>query len=115
MARYQYLVLTTADPDRVDEFHHWYDTEHLRDVVAVPGVASARRYKVMQRSPAGLPEVPWDSFAIYEIDSDEPNEVLSRITETWYAGGMVTTETLRMEPLLTMLAEPAGEYPPAQR
>ncbi len=33
------------DPSREDAFNDWYDTEHLPQLAAVPGVLSARRYR----------------------------------------------------------------------
>ncbi|MBB5215324.1 hypothetical protein HNQ49_002016 [Parapusillimonas granuli] len=35
-----------------DEYHHWYNTRHLPDILAVPGVALARRYSVSSKMPA---------------------------------------------------------------
>lgn len=111
MARYQFLVLTSAVPGRVEEFDDWYDNRHLAEVVAVPGVVSARRYKVLGSMPNGLPDVGWTSFAIYEIDADDPQVVVDRIGETSQSGAMMISDTLRMEPVLTMIAQPAGEHP----
>ena len=33
-------------PEREEEFNSWYDLEHLRQVVALPGFVRARRYRV---------------------------------------------------------------------
>lgn len=111
MAKVQYLVLASATPGDVAEFDRWYDEEHLEDVVAVEGVTSARRYRISESTPMGMPDFGWTSLAIYEIDAADPQAVLAKITETWYAGGMRTTDTLRMEPLLTAIAKPAGSWP----
>jgi hypothetical protein len=37
-------VMIDAEPECEDEFHGWYDEEHLPALVAVPGILSARRF-----------------------------------------------------------------------
>lgn len=57
------LFLAYSDPGSVpeDEFHDWYDNEHLPARLTVPGFASAARY----READGLTP-PW--LAVYEIE-----------------------------------------------
>lgn len=57
------LFLAYSDPGPVpeDEFHDWYDNEHLPARLTVPGFESAARY----RAADGL-EPPW--VAVYEIE-----------------------------------------------
>jgi hypothetical protein len=47
MATYYYVVLTSAKPGQLEEFHRWYDEQHIPDVVNVPGVKSAKRFKLL--------------------------------------------------------------------
>lgn len=42
-----------------EEFHHWYDTDHIPVRMAVPGFAAASRYEAVEGSPRYL--------AIYEL------------------------------------------------
>ena len=46
MATHHYVVLTSAKPGRLEEFEHWYDNQHLHDLMAVPEVKSAKRYRL---------------------------------------------------------------------
>ena len=39
------LAAMNVDPAVEDEFNTWYDTEHLPQLAAVPGVLTARRFK----------------------------------------------------------------------
>ena len=57
------LFLAYSDPGSVpgDEFHDWYDNEHLPARLTVPGFESAARY----RAADGLAP-PW--LAVYEIE-----------------------------------------------
>jgi hypothetical protein len=43
MSRYEFLVLTRPVSGTKDEFNRWYDEQHLRDVLAVPGFVGARK------------------------------------------------------------------------
>jgi len=62
-----FLVFTKPVEGKEDEFNHWYDTQHLHDVVKVPGVVSAQRYEVAHPGPGGG-EATNRYLAIYEID-----------------------------------------------
>jgi hypothetical protein len=58
---YIYLVVTEfASPDHEAEWCDWYDTVHIPDMLSVPGVRHATRYR----------EIGGDSLyvAIYDID-----------------------------------------------
>jgi hypothetical protein len=71
------LFLAYSDPGPVpeDEFHDWYDNEHLPARLTVPGFDSAARY----RAADGL-EPPW--LAVYEI---EPGTLDSPAYKALYA------------------------------
>ena len=60
-------------PDREEELNAWYDTEHLRQVVALPGFVRARRYSV--------DDAPLKYLAWYETvdESVEPAPDFQRI------------------------------------
>ena len=44
-----------------DEFNQWYNTEHLQELLAVPGVLNAARYEATSSGPKHL--------AMYELES----------------------------------------------
>lgn len=54
-------VWLDASPEREEELVRWYETEHLRDRLAVPGFLSARRYVSLQGEPKHI--------ALYELTS----------------------------------------------
>jgi hypothetical protein len=49
-APWHYVVATDGLPAQEADFDAWYDTEHLPGLAAVPGVASAARYRVVEGS-----------------------------------------------------------------
>jgi hypothetical protein len=59
-----YLVYTDLVDERHDaEFNAWYDTRHLPQLTAVPGILDAARYVAVKGGPKYL--------AVYELESPE--------------------------------------------
>jgi hypothetical protein len=76
MPKAVWLVATKCtDPAREEEFNRWYDNTHLPDLLAVPGIVAARRYKLS--GPANPKEPEAQYLAVYEVDSDTPDAVVS--------------------------------------
>jgi hypothetical protein len=96
-----------------DEFNAWYNTEHLAQIAAVPGVLTAHRYRAREGYPAWY-------MALYELrapsvyDSDAFRAVLAgptpwsrRIATLYGANREVTVGQL----LLSIGAPPAASAP----
>src|SRR5579862_3561067 len=60
------LALTNCLPGREAEFNRWYDDVHVKDLVAVPGIGAARRYRVVAAK--DLPPSPYDYLTVYRTD-----------------------------------------------
>jgi hypothetical protein len=60
------------DPSQDDDYNSWYDHKHLHDVVTVPGVIAATRYKLVPDIELlpGAQGVPQRYLAIYEIEGE---------------------------------------------
>jgi hypothetical protein len=58
-ASWLHIVRVDVDPSIEDEFNHWYDVEHIPEILACPGWLSARRYVVQDGGPRYA--------AVYEI------------------------------------------------
>lgn len=58
-----FLIYTDVDPQHEDEFNDWYNTEHLPELLAVPGILAAARYEAVKGGPKYL--------AAYEIESTD--------------------------------------------
>lgn len=57
-----YLVYTDLVEDKYDEaFNAWYDTRHLPQLKAIPGILDAARYVAVKGGPKYL--------AVYELES----------------------------------------------
>ena len=68
MAKSVLMVLTNPVAGKEDEFNDWYTNVHIREIVEVPGIVSAQRFKLAeaQSGPVGSHEY----LAIYEVEGD---------------------------------------------
>jgi hypothetical protein len=58
-----FLVYADIDPRHEDEFNAWYNSEHLPELLSLPGFLDAGRYVAYKGVPRYL--------AVYELDSTE--------------------------------------------
>ena len=58
-----FLVYVDIDAKDAKEFNEWYNTEHLPELLAVPGILAAARYEAVKGGPKYL--------ACYELDNVE--------------------------------------------
>jgi hypothetical protein len=91
MAKYLLVALSNAKPGRDDDYNFWYDTVHLADVCALPGVISGRRFEAHTQSPV-RPEANY--LALYEIEAEDPSIVLAELHRRAQAGEMALTDAL---------------------
>ena len=69
MAKYIMFVMTNCEPGKDEEFNEWYDKIHLPDVLKVPGVVAAQRYKLTdEQRRETRPDFGY--LAAYEVESN---------------------------------------------
>jgi hypothetical protein len=75
MTRYLLLAMNgpTPGPGDEDTYNRWYDEVHVPDLMAIPGVLSARRYKVLDSKLPESARLPYVSA--YEIETDSIDAV----------------------------------------
>ena len=80
MAKGLLIVLTKpSSEDREEEFNEWYDDTHLVDLVNVPGVTSASRYKLADAQVVEGASLGNPYLAIYELEGDDLSQVTAAI------------------------------------
>jgi len=73
-----FMVMVDVPADKEEEFNHWYNEEHLAELLAVPGVLSAARYEAIRSGPKHL--------AFYELENADvvrSEAFTSRPTTEW--------------------------------
>jgi hypothetical protein len=97
------LVLTNAVEGKDQEFNEWYTSRHVRDILAISGVVSAQRFRFL----AGREGFGY--LALYEIESEHPEAVLSAIRERDRNGTHLISEAVDRIHLFAGLFEPMTE------
>jgi hypothetical protein len=100
MAKGKLLALSNAVAGREDEFNTWYDQQHLPDLLRVPGVVAAQRYKGVVGK--------WSYLAVYELDGD-PKTILGEIGKRAGTPAMPLTDAMDRETMHTCVFTPIGE------
>jgi hypothetical protein len=95
-----FVVLTTAaTPEQDEAFNDWYDKVHLPEVVEVPGITSARRFKRVGAQTTDDASLGTDDvyLAIYELDGDFES-VAAAIPQRATDGTFTMTDSIRTDP-----------------
>lgn len=105
--RYVIAVLTNPAKGREAEFNDWYDNQHIPDVLAIPGVLSARRYELAH---AQRMEAPWPYgyFAFYEVETDDLPALVDDMRQRGGTASMPMSDALDPQ-RLTLFFAPLGD------
>jgi hypothetical protein len=94
-----------TSPDLEDKYNEWYDNVHLKDVLAIPGISSATRFKLgstQQSRTLDVSEPPY--LAIYDIEADDIQSVIDEI------GNRVRTPLMEISDAISMAHTKAVVY-----
>jgi hypothetical protein len=96
MAKHVFVVFTNPQEGQDDIYNAWYSGVHLQDVLQVPGIIAAQRFKLsdVQRD---LPPFPWRYLALYEIETDDLNHTLAALRERAGTSAMVISDAVSPE------------------
>jgi hypothetical protein len=100
-----YVETMPVSPDKEADYHKWYNETHLAQITSVDGIVSARRF------------APTDGngpfIAIYELDCDDLDAAVQRLSEFSATGNMTGLENLAMDPKpAPKLYREIGSYEP---
>jgi len=94
MGKYVLVVPSSAKDGRDADYNDWYNTTHIHDLLAIPGIKVGRRYVPSAASP--MPP-PANYLAIYEIECDDIGAVMGEMNNRAMAGQMALTDALDMD------------------
>jgi len=104
--RMKLVALTRPHPGREAEYHEWYDTKHLPELVNLLGMAGAQRYKLAARL-MGSDENEF--LAIYDIEADDPTAFLAAIGAASKSGELTQSDAQDFGSCYTALFTEHGE------
>ena len=83
-----------VSPDRETDFNDWYDNVHVPQVLAnVPGITGASRFVISDASPV---RPAHRYLAVYDIEADEPGDVVRSLGEAVAAGKLDMSDAMDM-------------------
>lgn len=94
--RYNLIALTNPVAGREAEFDQWYDEVHLADVLKLPGVTGAQRFRLSDTQYRTGPH-PWTSMAVYEIEIDDISETFEALKAASGTDRMPLSDALQDE------------------
>jgi hypothetical protein len=80
------IVLSNAVAGRESEYNEWYTHVHLPEVLQVPGLVAAQRFKLGKAQREGAPPSQWQYAAIYELETDDPGAAMAEIKRQTLTG-----------------------------
>ncbi|WP_156681287.1 hypothetical protein [Sphingomonas profundi] len=98
---HQLIVLSNATAGEEDAFNLWYDEVHLPDVLAVPGIAAARRFTLAEGA-------EWRFAAIYDMTGDDPAATVADLVARVADGRIAMTDAFDMASFRMLTATPCG-------
>ena len=63
------IVWVDIPAEKEDDFNHWYNEEHLAELLSVPGVLSAARYEATSSGPKHMAVYELENSAVVETDA----------------------------------------------
>ena len=90
------VVMMQVDPEDEADFNRWYDEEHLRERLEIPGYISARRFKLQEGTDGML-----NFLCIWELEDASPlhsemyQQQRARMTELHRRANAVIKERAR--------------------
>jgi hypothetical protein len=104
-----FLALSNPTSDSVEaDFNQWYDDVHAKEVLALPGVNSCRRFKLAPSQIMPDDDAAGRRFlALYEVDVDDWKSFADAMG-TGFAEGKITInpDLLQLDPMvMTMVFE----------
>jgi hypothetical protein len=78
-AKHRLVIFTESKPGQEDEFNHWYNEIHVKDLLRIDGIESVQRFQISEMDPAQPATHRW--LGIYELSRD-PQEVVDALLAT---------------------------------
>lgn len=99
MSSYKYIVLSNPVAGREEEYNDWYSNTHIRDVVKVPGIVAAQRFKAASDS-------PYAYVAVYDLEGPDPDAILNDMRSRAGTAEMLISNSLDKTRVLSVLFDP---------
>lgn len=114
MSKHVFVVLTNATGGRDEEFNEWYNKQHIPDVLQIPGIVAAQRFRLGNAQMDGM-STPWRYAALYEFETNDVAGVLKDLAARVGTPAMVMSDTLDMNSVGAYVFAPIAERVTAEQ
>jgi hypothetical protein len=97
MPKYTFIVMTNPTAGKEAEFNEWYDTNHIPDVLNVPGFVSGHRFRLADTQFGGESSKAYKYLAIYEIETDDRPATLKELRARGATADIVPSDAIDMK------------------
>lgn len=105
--KYNLIALTNPLPGQEKAFNDWYTDVHLADVLRLPGVVAAQRFRMSDTQHRPGP-FEYAYMAIYEIESDDIQITLDKLSEVSGTDAMPLSPALSPDRMVWILEPITG-------
>ncbi|MDB5970046.1 MAG: hypothetical protein JWQ90_2496 [Hydrocarboniphaga sp.] len=91
------IAFTNPLPGKEDEYNQWYDKVHLKEVVAIDGFISGRRFKLAPHQMGGA-EHQYRYMVMYEVESGKSKTIIEKL--------VATMPGMRIDPVVDLAESP---------
>jgi hypothetical protein len=105
---YRFMVFSNPVQGREQEYEEWYDNQHFRDLLAIPGFVAVQRFRLTEAQ-ARPGEHPHQYLVVWEIETDDLAAVFEMIHERRADGRIVQSGAYDRTTSATHTWEPVTE------
>ncbi len=109
MAKYTFVVMTNPTAGKEAEFNEWYNTNHIPDVLNVPGFVCAQRFRIADAQLGGEASKAYKYLALYEIETDDLAGVLKELRARGGTPEIVPSDAIDMKNVGSFIFTPVAE------
>ena len=102
-----FIALANPSDGREDDFNAWYNSQHVPDVVSIPGFKGAERFKLA--IPFLDPLAGGQYLTVYDVDTNDIAALAAQVRENAVTGKTVMSDAIDMKTLTALFFEPVGE------
>ncbi len=100
MARFTYTILSRAVPGQEEEFKDWYRNQHIKDVLAMPGVVRGQLIELGFQRVYDLDAPQYTLLTIYELEGEDPETIINSLRDASGQPHMPATASLCKEGMI---------------
>lgn len=93
MGRYTIVGYCNPVEGQDQVFNDWYWTEHMKDILALPGVISGKRFVPAAGQLPGV-ELPFQYMGLFEVETDDPEALVQEMLKRSAAGLMSRSDSV---------------------